>query len=73
MSHVPLLSRRVVLLLALAIFINLVDRGNLATSAPLLEDSLRLTNSQMGVLLSASMHRRCRSPAGWRIASTSAS
>lgn len=47
------LSRGVVLLLALAVFINMVDRGNLATSAPLLKDELGLTNSQMGVLLSA--------------------
>jgi MFS family permease len=43
----------VVLLLALAVFVNMVDRGNLATSAPLLKDALGLTNSEMGVLLSA--------------------
>ena len=47
------LSQWIVLLLALAIFINMVDRGNLATSAPLLKDELGLSNSQMGVLLSA--------------------
>jgi MFS family permease len=47
------LSQWVVLLLALAIFINMVDRGNLATAAPVLRDGLALTNSQMGVLLSA--------------------
>jgi MFS family permease len=40
-------------LLALAVFINMVDRGNLATAAPVLRDGLALTNSQMGVLLSA--------------------
>jgi MFS family permease len=47
------LGRGVVGLLALAIFINYVDRGNLATAAPLIKDQLRLNNAQMGVLLSA--------------------
>lgn len=44
---------RVVLLLAVAVFINYVDRGNLATASPLLKDELHLSNSQVGVLLSA--------------------
>jgi MFS family permease len=43
----------VVILLAAAIFINYVDRGNLATAAPLMERELRLTTTQMGQLLSA--------------------
>jgi MFS family permease len=43
----------VVPLLALAVFINYVDRGNLATAAPLIKDELRLSNTQIGVLLSA--------------------
>jgi len=43
----------VVGLLALAVFINYVDRGNLATAAPLIKDQLGLTNTQIGVLLSA--------------------
>jgi MFS family permease len=47
------LGRGVVGLLALAIFINYVDRGNLATGAPLIKDELHLTNTQMGLLLSA--------------------
>jgi MFS family permease len=47
------LSHRVVLLIAAAVFINMVDRGNLATAAPLLKDELGLSNSEMGVLLSA--------------------
>ncbi len=47
------MSQWVVLLLAMAIFINMVDRGNLATAAPVLRDELALSNSQMGVLLSA--------------------
>ena len=41
------------LLLALAVFINYVDRGNLATAAPLMKDELGLTAGQIGVLLSA--------------------
>jgi len=40
-------------LLALGVFINYVDRGNLATAAPLIKDELGLTNTQLGVLLSA--------------------
>lgn len=40
-------------LLALAIFINYVDRGNLATAAPLIKTDLRLTNVQYGLLVSA--------------------
>lgn len=47
------LSLQVVLLLALAIFINYVDRGSLATAAPLLKDELQLSNAQIGMLLSA--------------------
>lgn len=47
------LGAGVVGLLALAIFINYVDRGNLATAAPLIKDELRLSNTQLGVLLSA--------------------
>ncbi len=43
----------VLALLALAIFINYVDRGNLATAAPLIKSDLRLTNVQYGLLVSA--------------------
>jgi MFS family permease len=49
----PGLPTKVVLLLAAAVFINYVDRGNLATASPLLKDELGLSNSQIGVLLSA--------------------
>ena len=44
---------RVVWLLALMVLINYVDRGNLSTAAPLIRDQIGLTNSQLGVLLSA--------------------
>lgn len=40
-------------LLALAIFINYLDRGNLATAAPLIKSDLHLSNLQVGLLLSA--------------------
>jgi hypothetical protein len=43
----------VVPLLAIAAFINYVDRGNLATAAPLIKDQLHLSITQVGLLLSA--------------------
>jgi MFS family permease len=43
----------IVALMALAVFINYVDRGNLATAAPLMKDELKLDNTQVGLLLSA--------------------
>jgi len=42
-----------VALLATAIFINYIDRGNLATAAPLIKDEFRLSNFQIGVMTSA--------------------
>ncbi len=47
------LATAVVPLLALAVFINYVDRGNFATVAPTLKDALRLSNTQIGLLISA--------------------
>ena len=41
------------LLLAVAVAINYVDRGNLATAAPLLKDELGLSATQLGFLLTA--------------------
>ena len=43
----------VVGLLAVGMFINYVDRGNLSTAAPLIKDQLQLSNTQAGFLLSA--------------------
>lgn len=40
-------------LLAAAMFINYVDRGSLATAAPLIKDQLHLSNTEAGLLLSA--------------------
>ncbi|MBV8049819.1 MAG: MFS transporter [Acidobacteriaceae bacterium] len=40
-------------LLTISILINYIDRGNLAVAAPLLKDELHLTNTQVGVLITA--------------------
>ena len=47
------LPTRVVVLLALAIFINYIDRGNLAIASPLIGDALGISNTAMGVLFAA--------------------
>jgi MFS family permease len=41
------------LLLALSVFINYIDRGNLSIAAPLLKNELHISASQLGILLSA--------------------
>ena len=51
-AHPPL-GRWVIPLLALAVFINYVDRGSLPTAAPLIKDELHLSGVQLGVLISA--------------------
>lgn len=43
----------VVALLGVMVFISYVDRGNIATAAPLIKDELHLSASQIGLLLSA--------------------
>ncbi|MCU1241393.1 MAG: major facilitator superfamily 1 [Candidatus Acidoferrum typicum] len=48
----PELSR-IAVLLALSIFINYIDRGNLAIAAPLLQDELGLSPYQLGLLFSS--------------------
>ena len=47
------LSDHVILMLGLAVLLNYVDRANLATAAPLLQDELFLSATQIGVLLSS--------------------
>ncbi len=47
-SHWPLL-----LLLAVSVLVNYMDRGNLSVAAPVLTDELNLTPERMGTLLSA--------------------
>jgi MFS family permease len=59
-------AKRLVLLVTAALFINYIDRGNLATAAPLLQDELHLSASQLGFLLSAFYYSYvvCMAPAG---------
>jgi MFS family permease len=47
------LADGVILMIALAVLLNYVDRANLATAAPLLQDELALSNAQIGLLLSS--------------------
>ncbi len=57
----------VVPLLAIAVFINYVDRGNLATAAPLMKNELGLSATQLGLLLSMFFwsYTPCQILAGW--------
>ncbi len=57
---------RVLFLLALSVFINYLDRGNLSIAAPLLKNEFRLSATQLGVLLSSFFWT-----SGWLIASMS--
>lgn len=43
----------IVILLGISVFINYIDRGNLAIAAPLFKDELGISASQLGILLSA--------------------
>jgi MFS transporter, ACS family, D-galactonate transporter len=43
----------VLALLAICLFINYIDRGNLSIAAPLLKDELGISPSQLGILLAA--------------------
>jgi len=58
---------RLVVLVTVAVFINYIDRGNLATAAPLMHDELNLTTSQLGILLSAFYYGYvlCMPAMGW--------
>jgi MFS family permease len=58
---------RLVLLVTAAVFINYIDRGNLATAAPLMQNELHLSTSQLGILLSAFYYGyvACMPAMGW--------
>jgi MFS family permease len=60
-------ASRLVLLVTAGVFINYIDRGNLATAAPLMQDELHLSSSQLGVLLSAFYYGYvpCMPATGW--------
>ena len=47
------LSNGLLFVLGLAVLLNYVDRGNLATAAPLLQQELSLSGTQMGLLFSS--------------------
>ena len=57
----------IVPLLALSVFINYVDRGNLATAGPLIKDQLHLSAGAFGLLTSAFFwtYTPCQLLAGW--------
>ncbi len=52
-ARVPFSLWIVLFLLALSVFINYIDRGNLSIAAPLLKDELNLSPTKLGGLLSA--------------------
>ena len=60
---------RVVFLMALSVLINYVDRSNLSIAAPLLQDELHITNTQLGTLLAAFFwtYGLMQIPAGWLV------
>ena len=66
-ARAPTSPRLLVLLLTLALVINYIDRGNLATAGPLLSDELKLSATELGTLLSAFYlaYASAMVPAGW--------
>ncbi|HME13383.1 MAG TPA: MFS transporter [Candidatus Acidoferrum sp.] len=60
---------RILLLLALSVFLNYIDRSNLSVAAPLLKDELHISASQLGVLLSAFFwtYAACQLASGWLV------
>ena len=56
-----------VLLMATVMFINYVDRGNLYTAGPLIQDDLHLNEKEFGILMSAFYftYSFAQFPAGW--------
>lgn len=65
--RIPTAPTRLVLLLSTVLLINYVDRGNLSTAAPLIQQELHLSNTQLGFLLSAFFYTyvAAMTPAGW--------
>lgn len=59
----------VLLLLGVSVFINYIDRGNLAIAAKAVQDELGLSNTQLGFLLSAFFYTyaACQPLAGWLV------
>jgi MFS family permease len=65
--HAPSTPAAIVLLVTAAVFINYVDRGNLATAMPLMQGELRLSATELGVLQSAFYYGyvAAMAPVGW--------
>jgi ACS family D-galactonate transporter-like MFS transporter len=59
----------VLFLLTLSVLINYIDRSNLSIAAPLLKDELRISASQLGILLSTFFwtYALTQIPAGWLV------
>jgi ACS family D-galactonate transporter-like MFS transporter len=60
---------RIVFLMVLSILINYVDRSNLSIAAPLIQDELHITNTQLGTLLAAFFwtYGLMQIPSGWLV------
>ncbi len=60
---------RVVVLLVLSVFINYIDRSNLAIAAPLLKDEFGFSPAQLGMLFSAFFwtYACCQLVSGWLV------
>ena len=60
---------RVLFLLSLSVFINYIDRSNLAIAAPLVQHELGISYSQLGILFSAFFwtYGLMQIPAGWLV------
>ncbi len=59
----------VLFLLSLSVLINYIDRSNLSIAAPLIKDELRISASQLGILLSAFFwtYSLMQIPSGWLV------
>ncbi|MGA8154315.1 MAG: MFS transporter [Terriglobales bacterium] len=66
---VPRSQSPMLVLLALSLFINFIDRGNLSIAAPLLKHELGLSASQLGILLSSFFwtYASCQMISGWLV------
>jgi MFS family permease len=66
-AHAPTGPVRLVLLVSVALLINYIDRGNLATAVPLIHGELGLSGTQLGFLLSVFYYSYVAAmvPAGW--------
>jgi len=60
---------RVVFLMAFSVLINYIDRSNLSIAAPLLQEELHISNTQLGTLLAAFFwtYGLMQIPAGWLV------